>query len=113
MEALRWHRFLDDMAPQIFATPYGKPYLRNGLHFDIAHSFNKIVCVSRPSALVGIDIELIRPIGFPDFRDTMSHIQWQQIGISDNPFIQFWRHWTAKEAIVKADGRGIGFPLST
>lgn len=92
---------------------YGKPFIDPGFHFNIAHSADRIVCVASRDIAVGIDIELIRPIDFSDFESVMSPAQWQRITGSEEPTLEFWRHWTVKEAIAKADGRGIGLPLAT
>lgn len=42
----------------VYYNEYGKPYLDNGLYFNISHSKNVIVCVISDRE-VGIDIEYL------------------------------------------------------
>ncbi|GAB3904349.1 hypothetical protein GCM10028803_33670 [Larkinella knui] len=108
----RYH-FPESTLEQVKIGRYGKPAIGPGFSFNIAHSFDRIVCVGSRIVDVGIDIEWIRPIDFSDFESVMSPAQWQHITHSPEPVTEFWRHWTVKEAIAKADGRGIGLPLAT
>lgn len=109
---LHRYGFSEEALGQIKLGRYGKPYLEEGFHFNIAHAADRIVCVGSRTVAVGIDIECMKPIDFSDFEPVMSPAQWQQINRSTNSLHEFWRFWTLKEAIAKADGRGIGLPLA-
>jgi 4'-phosphopantetheinyl transferase len=37
--------------------------------------------------------------------------QWEAMTASENRLTTFFSLWTQKEAVVKADGRGVGLPL--
>jgi 4'-phosphopantetheinyl transferase len=96
----------------------GKPQLAAGdVRFNLAHSQNlTLIGVSRGGE-IGIDVEFFRPVEHaleiaarnfhPAERDAI-----QAADPNDLP-TKFLRCWTRKEAIVKAMGVGIGYPLDT
>ena len=92
-------------------TPEDKPWLDGGPHFNISHSGNRVVCLLSTKGRVGIDIELLHPIGFEDFQTQFTPKEWLAIRSSASPTDMFFRFWTAKESLIKADGRGLGIPL--
>jgi 4'-phosphopantetheinyl transferase len=86
---------------------YGKPHLRNNVSFNISHSDGCVVCaVSKNKVPLGIDIEKIKPINANDFNLIFSETIIKEINNSQEPYIQFYRYWTAAESALKADGRG-------
>lgn len=92
-------------------TNYGKPYLPDSsICFNISHSGFYVVCaVSDEVETLGVDIELIRPIDIANFQNFWVGSEWIEI-LSDHPRI-FYKYWTRKEAVVKADGRGLRIPF--
>ncbi|GAB3264712.1 hypothetical protein GCM10027347_31950 [Larkinella harenae] len=108
---LRRYGFSKETLHHVKAGRYGKPYIEHDFYFNIAHSAHQIVCVGSRTIEVGIDIEYRKQVDFADFESVMSSVQWRQINSSADPLAEFWRFWTVKEAIAKADGRGIGLPL--
>lgn len=93
-------------------TEYGKPYFENSdFGFNISHSGEYIVCVisTDETQNLGIDVEEIKPIVIDDFADVFSSKEEREI----NNYDTFYTFWTRKEAIVKADGRGLQIPLKT
>jgi len=92
-------------------TPEDKPWLAAGPNFNISHSGNRVVCLLSTNGRVGIDIELIHPIAFEDFQTQFTQNEWSAIRGSASPTDAFFRFWTAKESLIKADGRGLGIPL--
>lgn len=90
----------------------GKPYFNdNAFSFNISHSGKYIVCIisSDEKKNIGIDIEEIKPINLNDFSSVLSPRE-KAIVDSDE---KFYTYWTRKEAIIKADGRGLLIPLDT
>ena len=87
---------------------YGKPYIRNGIDFNISHSGGYVVCALGRDVNIGIDVELIAKVNLSEYIDVMSEKQWKEINTSSNPIHSFFRYWTIKESIMKADGRGFG-----
>lgn len=104
--------FYEDILSHIKFDPYSKPYLENSIHFNIAHSEELVACATGENINLGIDIEKIRPISLVDYEDSMDPDQWQQITGSANPYAAFFKFWTIKEAVIKADGKGLYHPLS-
>jgi 4'-phosphopantetheinyl transferase len=98
---------LDDL----LYTPQDKPYFPAGPHFNISHSGNRVVCLLGAEGRVGIDIEAITPISFGDFQTQFTPKEWIAIQDSPDPITAFYRFWTAKESLIKADGRGLQIPL--
>lgn len=97
---------------------HGKPQLperTNDLYFNLAHSGGLALVAVTEGCAVGVDVERVRPVR-----------QWDQIAIryfsvSETEAIMaaeeserqaaFLRCWTHKEAILKAIGVGLGYPL--
>jgi 4'-phosphopantetheinyl transferase len=93
-------------------TSYGRPYLVDGPDFNISHSGNRVVCVVGDQGRVGIDLEEIRELDIVDFKDQFSEKEWKTIIDSPVPLRTFYHYWTAKEALSKADGRGLNLSLA-
>ena len=82
------------------------------MDFNISHSGAYVVCALCTAGRVGIDIEEIRPIDIQDFIAQMTRNQWESLRASKNRLEAFFSLWTQKEAVIKADGRGIAIPLN-
>ena len=89
----------------------GRPFLGLGMDFNISHSDEYVVCALCPAGRVGIDIEAVRPIDIRDFKAQMTSDQWESMTVSENRLEKFFSLWTQKEAVIKADGRGLSIPL--
>jgi 4'-phosphopantetheinyl transferase len=96
---------------QLLYTPHDKPYFPSGPNFNISHSGNRVICALSTTGRVGIDIERIHPLSFDDFQTQFTANEWQAIHGAPDPVAAFYRFWTAKESLIKADGRGLGIPL--
>ena len=109
--ALVGYGYQENILEQLRVTSHGKPFLDEPVHFSITHSSDWVAVAVSPILHVGIDLEKIDEYEPADFRDTMSYAQWQHIRQSDYSQKTFYRYWTAKEAAIKADGRGLSIPL--
>lgn len=92
-------------------TKFGKPCFLNGsFSFNISHSHNYILCAisCEEQKNLGIDVEKIKPIRLVDFENIWSSNEKDQIVNAES----FYDYWTRKEAIVKAVGMGMYFPLN-
>lgn len=101
-------------------NPFGKPFLvtnslKNNIKFNMSHSKNMaLYCISSQKD-VGIDIE------FTQKKVEFHLIIERFFSHNEKAFIQkittnkrkeaFFKIWTRKEAILKAIGKGISFPL--
>lgn len=105
IHALRQH-FPDVALPLEFEVgEYGKPKLKNikGLYFSLAHADNISVCAISDTE-VGVDIENRTRISECISRKYFTERERQY----DFSYI-----WTRKEAVAKADGRGLGLGIDT
>jgi len=93
-------------------TKYGRPYLENALSFNISHSGPYIVCAFTGRGVIGADIEQMDPIHIEEFQMVFNDEEWCAIKNCSNLSYAFYYYWTAKEAILKADGRGLSIPLN-
>src|ERR1700722_14327816 len=92
-------------------TDWKKPFLPAGPQFNISHSGNRVVCLLGTSARIGIDIEILKPFSFDEFEQQFTPAEWAAIQIAPSPIAAFFHFWTAKESLIKADGRGLDIPL--
>jgi 4'-phosphopantetheinyl transferase len=91
---------------------FGKPSLANGPQFNCSHSQGLTMIAITKNLRVGIDIERVRAM--PDLAGIATSFcmdHERQFLFSQAPEKQletFYRIWTAKEALLKAMGVGIG-----
>lgn len=95
--------------PRLRRTPGGKP-----LHFNMSHSNDVgMLAVTRIGEL-GVDVECVRKIE-PHVAE--EHFSQSELGAlrtlqGDEWMKGFYRCWTRKEAILKAEGCGLNLPLN-
>lgn len=104
-------------AIEIATTPTGKPFIPNcDLQFNLSHSDDRALYAIGFQTPVGVDLEKIRShyseavaerFFSPEEYQHLSQLPAEQ----KQP--QFFKIWTGKEALVKALGEGLGFPLSS
>jgi len=92
-------------------TKYGRPFLDIDIDFNISHSRDYVVCAFAKGFRVGIDIEEIRENDFKIFESVFTKSEYKSILESDNNLTMFYKFWTKKESIIKANGRGLSIPL--
>ena len=98
---------------RIETSDFNRPYLPGSkADFNISHSGDYVVCILSPDSRVGIDIEYKQNVDLNDFTRTMNQEQWAKINKSRDPFDTFFKYWTMKECVIKADGRGLSIPLT-
>ena len=88
-------------------TAYNRPYLHGKPDFNISHSGSYVMCAFSDQNIVGVDIEEIKQINIDDFKSVFSEEERQAINTAENSLQQFYSYWTAKESLLKAEGRGI------
>ena len=88
-----------------------KPFFPGGPEFNISHSGNRVVCILGTNARIGIDIEILKSFSFDGFEQQFTAAEWAAIQTAPSPMTAFYHFWTAKESLIKADGRGLGIPL--
>lgn len=88
-------------------TIHKRPYLLQKPDFNISHSGAYVMCAFSDQNSIGIDIEEIKEIDINDFKRMFSPEEWFTIHSAENSLQEFYSYWTAKESLLKADGRGI------
>ena len=83
----------------------GVPLPFDGNYWSISHK-PEYVCGVVALTKTGIDLEKIRPCSKALFRKTANDREWSLLDDTD-PYINFFRYWTSKEAVLKAVGTGI------
>jgi 4'-phosphopantetheinyl transferase len=117
-------------------TAQGKPYLCLGtphnveagdcpqgcFNFNVSHAGEWVVLAAESTCLVGVDVMKVELRGsnpslekfFHDMRTCFTPVEWQHIrqsGDDEEQLDRFFRHWTLKEAYIKAVGIGLGLDL--
>ena len=90
---------------------YNRPYFNSDIDFNISHSGDYVVCAIGKNLRLGVDVEKVNEIEFKDFRGVMTNEQWRDIKEDIYPKRAFFKYWTAKESVIKADSRGLLIPL--
>jgi len=90
---------------EVVLSETGKPTLE-GFYFNISHSQHIVVCSFSEEVVMGIDVEFPREINRTHFRHCFSE-QEQQLIEADASMQTFYRYWTSKEAVLKANGMGL------
>jgi 4'-phosphopantetheinyl transferase len=114
-----------EIAPEdvpIVAAEYGKPELASPyigrVHFNVAHSRSTVLIALNLSGPVGIDIEYL------DRKTEVEEVARHSLTAQETSTMMaiddiaprskfFYERWTRKEAVVKADGRGLSLPLTS
>jgi 4'-phosphopantetheinyl transferase len=93
-------------------TSHERPWLEGGIEFNISHSGQYVLCAISDKCRLGIDIEFINNINLGDYSTVMTNSQWNSINNSQTPLREFYRLWTLKESVIKANGKGLSIPLN-
>lgn len=101
----------NDPLKDIQYDQHNRPFIPGKADFSISHSDSYAVCAIGDDMRIGVDTELSDRIDVSDYRDTMDQDQWSDIVGAENPAFLFLTYWTKKEAVIKADGRALAFPL--
>ena len=102
---------IDQDLSKLRYTNYQKPYFENSdFNFNISHSGKYVVCAGTNQSKLGIDIEEIKAINIQEFKEQFHTEEWGQIKNAHN-LAGFYKFWTMKEAVIKADGKGLSIPL--
>ncbi|MEX6687944.1 4'-phosphopantetheinyl transferase superfamily protein [Danxiaibacter flavus] len=89
-----------------------RPFLCENFDFNISHSGNAVVCASTCYGRIGVDIEVKKHLDISNFKDQFSSAEWEALMNEIHPCTQFYNHWTRKESVLKADGRGLSYSLA-
>ncbi|MTI22242.1 4'-phosphopantetheinyl transferase superfamily protein [Fulvivirga sp. RKSG066] len=99
---------LDKMGKSLDSVYYdekGKPHVE-GISFSISHSERLVVLVLSDIADVGVDVEFIREIDVNELSAEFNEADQRRLKAANDVLDEFFQIWTAKESVMKADGRG-------
>lgn len=99
---------IQEEGSSVYFGPAGKPYIE-GISFNLSHA-GIYVAAAIGKEPVGIDVEGGRaPSERIAARCHPQELRWYESGNQD----KFYRLWTAKESVMKRDGRGIAMSLDS
>mgnify|MGYP001099690516 CR=1 FL=1 len=99
---------------------HGKPELNPGglyppVQFNLSHTRERIAIALHRDTPVGIDIERLKPLTHLEklCQRCLTHQESETVlGLAIQPAThRFLRYWTAKEAVLKAMGLGLAYPM--
>ena len=91
---------------------YNRPFIDNELYdFNLSHSGSMVICAVAFNCKVGIDVEKKRLLILDNYKSALNNEEWTFIQHEDNSYDKFFELWTKKEAVAKADGRGMQIPF--
>ena len=109
---------IEPLAVPILEGPHGKPSLAPGrrpeIGFNVSHSGERFVVAAAVGMAPGVDVERVRPRrNLPGLaRRFFSPAEQEEVAAAPDPLQAFYRVWTRKEAVIKADGRGVAIGLA-
>ena len=109
-KGLTQFNYENDCLTRIQFNSYGKPYIDQNIFFNLSHSGQYVICAFFTEE-IGIDIEEIKEIEIDDFNKIFTEGERKCLKNSRNPTNDFFRYWTMKESIIKAEGKGLSIPL--
>jgi 4'-phosphopantetheinyl transferase len=113
VKALRYHarqalalsaHFSDFRLDSVDKDENGVPLPSGGIHWSLSHKDQYVAAVTAPFP-VGIDLEKFKPCSEALFQRLADTTEWQLSPVIDLEI--FFRYWTAKEAVLKAVGKGL------
>jgi 4'-phosphopantetheinyl transferase len=113
MKGLKKFGFQKNVLEEIQYTKYNRPFLPGNIDFNISHSGHCVVCAISRDYSLGIDVEEVKPVLIRDFNSQFNDGELHRIYNAEDKLVEFYNLWTKKEAIIKADGRGMSIPLKS
>jgi|GEM_PF-1164274 len=91
-------------------TSFSRPWFNYPVDFNITHSGNYTLLAFTQNGKIGVDIEIIKPLGMEDYSNVFSNREWSALQENNDIGLFYWL-WARKEAVVKAIGKGLSMPL--
>ena len=110
---------IDPLVVPIREGAHGKPHLvprgpgLPAIGFNLSHSGDRFIVALALGLDPGVDVELVRPRRSLDLlaRHCFSPAEQRAVAGDPDPMHAFYRVWSRKEAVIKADGRGVSIGL--
>lgn len=110
--ALIKYGYGDQALSLIQFNDHQKPFIEGNVYFNISHSGKYVACAISEGIQLGLDVEqkIFQP-NLSDFREIFSPAEWDYLNRVEEKTDVFYKLWTRKESIIKANGRGLFIPL--
>ena len=92
-------------------TEFNKPYIAGAASFNISHSGDYVLCAFSDDGPVGVDVEHIQTADLDDISRVLTEKEKSSLLGQQDLTGFFYYLWTRKEAIAKADSRGMSLGL--
>ncbi len=100
---------------QFSTSEFGKPELvgRDVIHFNISHTRGMVAVACSKFESIGVDVERLQTIELDMLWMSQVFTDEEIEAVRKDPdsMLALLRFWTAKEAVMKADGRGMSLPI--
>jgi 4'-phosphopantetheinyl transferase len=108
----------DPKGVEIVTDAFGKPRLgaaASGLAFNLSHTGERALYALAPGVELGVDAEELKPLAdmsrlAQDVFSARELAEWKALPEAER-VAGFFGGWTRKEAVLKALGRGLDYPL--
>ncbi len=90
----------------------GRPSVGQALDVNWSHTENYVVLAVAWDLRVGVDLEELGPVDLKVAEECLHPEELEKLRIAPDPSRMFLEIWTRKEAVAKADGRGLQIGLS-
>lgn len=108
LEGLKSQGYGADCLERVEVDENGRPFIADGVDFNISHSGGAVLCAISRHAKVGIDVEVLRCLQPDHFTLCMTHQQIEAFHRAADPAKALLELWVAKESVAKANGVGLG-----
>ncbi|HET6244463.1 MAG: 4'-phosphopantetheinyl transferase superfamily protein [Bacteroidetes bacterium] len=110
-EALKRNGYSGNSLQDLKYNHYNRPYFDLPMDFNISHSEELVICAWSNKGKIGVDVEAIKPIDFNDLKKAMNEKEWALIQNSTDSLREFYKYWSIKESVLKAEGSGLSILL--
>jgi len=93
------------------ADAYHRPFLDDSIDFNITHSGNIVALALSRNGRIGIDVEEIHDLDLHDYESFFNDKELHSMRSHEFPMQRFFELWTKKEAVMKANGKGMHLPV--
>lgn len=108
-----------DTEPQLLqfrTNEFGKPELTGGdvISFNISHTQGMVAIACSRTGAIGVDVECLKDLALDMLwmKQVFTDDEVQAIRNAPDSIRVLLRFWTAKEAVMKADGKGMSLPIN-
>ncbi len=92
-------------------TAWGRPFLKDSIvDISISHAGLWAVGAAGFNCRIGVDVEVFRPLDLTIFTPYFTTTEMARVQTAAQPVAEALNCWSLREAILKADGRGLSLP---